>query len=234
MRGKFSNSNFLKKYPKINITSFQGSEANTPESIENIFKEAKKKLDLSQSEKNSLLIFDRLDLSGRSPINCLKVLQSELEMFLDTNEEKKISFIGISNCKLGPAKMNRAIFLAKPEIKMDDVILTVEAIAKSYDEDLYANYKIQYKLLGNTYFNYKEKLKKEFGEEQSKKINDEFILNYHSDRDLYNIIKIYSSEKVKYNMPKDPNIIDLLEKKGYSKEFNWFRNKWRKQFKKNC
>ena len=220
MRGKFSNSNFLKKYPKINITAFQGSETNTPESIENIFKEAKKKIDLSQSEKISLLVFDGLDLSGRSPTNCLKVLQSELEMCLDANEEKKISFIGISNCRLGPSIMNRAIFLAKPEIKMDDVILTVEAIAKSYDEDLYANYKAQYKLLGNTYFNYKEKLKKEFGEEQSKKINDEFILNYHSDRDLYNIIKIFSSEMVKYNMPKDPNIIDLSVKRALAKNLS--------------
>ena len=38
MRGKFSNSNFLKKYPTINCTGFQGSETNTPESIENILK----------------------------------------------------------------------------------------------------------------------------------------------------------------------------------------------------
>ena len=40
MRGKFSNSNFLKKYPTINCIGFQGSETNTPESIENILKEA--------------------------------------------------------------------------------------------------------------------------------------------------------------------------------------------------
>jgi hypothetical protein len=43
MRGELSDSNFLKNFPTINNTSFQGSENNTPESIENIFNEAEKK-----------------------------------------------------------------------------------------------------------------------------------------------------------------------------------------------
>ena len=49
MRGELSDSNFIKNFPAINNTVFQGSETNTPESIENIFKEAEKKIDLSQS-----------------------------------------------------------------------------------------------------------------------------------------------------------------------------------------
>ena len=48
MRGELSDSNFLKNFPTINNTSFQGSENNTPESIENIFNEAEKKIDLTQ------------------------------------------------------------------------------------------------------------------------------------------------------------------------------------------
>ena len=48
MRGELSSSKFLKNFPTINSTGFQGSETNTPESIENIFKEAEKKVDLSQ------------------------------------------------------------------------------------------------------------------------------------------------------------------------------------------
>lgn len=50
MRGELSDSNFIKNFPTINSTGFQGSETNTPESIENIFKEAEKKIDLSQSK----------------------------------------------------------------------------------------------------------------------------------------------------------------------------------------
>ena len=52
--------------------------------------------------------------------------------------------------------MNRAIFLAIPDIKLPDVGLTVEAIAKSYADNIYDKYEAQYLLLGNTFFNYKE------------------------------------------------------------------------------
>ena len=137
-------------------------------------------------------------------------------MSLDPEDKKQISFIGISNWRLDAAKMNRTIFLAIPEISLDDIHLTVKAIADSYKEDLYINNEDQYKNLGKIFFD-KEKIKKEFGEEvgvdqekknefgeeksknesdekkSKKKKTDEFIINYHGGRDLYNIIKIYSS-----------------------------------------
>ena len=212
MRGEFSDSNFLKKYPKINSTGFQGSETNTPESIENIFKEAEKKIDTSQKKKIiSLLVFDELGLSEKSPTNCLKVLHSKLEMSLDPNEQNQLSFIGISNWRLDAAKMNRAIFLAIPDIKLPDVGLTVEAIAKSYADNIYDKYEAQYLLLGNTFFNYKEKLKKE---------NDEFITNFHGGRDLYNLVKVFSSDMMKYNLPSDPKIIDKAVKNSLARNLS--------------
>ena len=53
----------------------------TFESIENIFKEAEKKIDRSLTEKKvlSLLVFDELGLSEKSKSNHLKVLHSKLE-----------------------------------------------------------------------------------------------------------------------------------------------------------
>ena len=103
------------------------------------------------------MIFDQIGLSEKRPTNCLKVLHSKLEMTLDPDERKKISFVGISNWRLDAAKMNRAIFLAIPEIDLSDVLKTVKAIADSYDENLYVRYEAKYKDLGKKYFNYKDK-----------------------------------------------------------------------------
>jgi len=217
MRGEFSNSNFLNKFPTIISTNFQGSESNSPESIEKIFEEAEKKRDSNPKEKKiiSLLVFDELGLSERSPTNCLKVLHSKLEIPLDREENERISFIGLSNWRLDAAKMNRAIFLSIPDFKLDDIDKTVEAIAKSYNEEIYKKYKEKYYFLGRKYFDYKKSLKKEKEKEEQnnkegKKENkyDEFILNYHGGRDLYNIIKTFSSEMIKNKMPDDTSIID--------------------------
>ena len=102
--------------------------------------------------------------------------------------------------------MSQGIFLSIPDILLDDIYLIFEAIAKSYDENLFHKYEKQYISLGITYFNYKEQLRKEFNKEESTK--NEFIKNFHDVRDLYNIVKIFSSEMIKYNMPDYPNIID--------------------------
>ncbi len=212
MRGEFSDSNFLKKYPKINSTGFQGSETNTPESIENIFKEAEKKIDNSKVEKVlSLLVYDELGLSEKSPTNCLKVLHSKLEMSLDPNGPRQISFIGISNWKLDAAKMNRTIFLSIPEIGLDDVGLTVKAIADSYDKEIYLKYEEQYNKLGLDFYKYIEELKKS---------NDEFYANYHGGRDLYHLVKIFSSEIIKNNKTDDTTVIDMAIKKSFARNLN--------------
>ena len=317
MIGELSDSNFLKDFPTINSTGFQGSETNTPESIEKIFEIAENKVDtrpleikkifkiteervlknlnnnenkdklkeIFNEERNdllkqknvaddikelfniiedeiinraitkesiinifkdsnkkiskilkknyiSLLVFDELGLSERSPTNCLKVLHSKLEMSLDSEDKKQISFIGISNWRLDAAKMNRTIFLAIPEAKRDDILLTIEAIAKSYSESLYNKYDKQYKNLGDIYYDYKKSLAREFGDDQDinndsdeKKVSeeeksnndkeniikkrDEFIVNYHGGRDLYNIVKIFSAKMLKVDEPNNKTKIDV-------------------------
>ena len=198
MRGSYSNSNFLKNYPSINNTNFQGSETNTPESIEKIFKIAEEKLMDKADEMISLLVFDELGLSEKSPTNCLKVLHSKLEISLNTKDENKISFIGISNWRLDAAKMNRTIFLAIPEIGIDDIQLTSEAIAKSYNIKLYDNYRKEFMFLENVFYFYKEQLNAQNG-------LNEFDKNYHGGRDFYHIIKNFSYEMIKNNYPIDDN-----------------------------
>ena len=55
--------------------------------------------------------------------------------------------------------------------------------------------------------------------QKRKKKNDEFIANYHGGRDLYNLIKIFSSEMLNNNMSDDPSeesmfgfLIDIIKK----------------------
>ena len=81
MRGELSDSNFIKNFPTINNTGFQGSETNTPESIENIFKEAEKKIDLSQSKDSESKenIFKEIEESILSKSNDLKFIKKLLK-----------------------------------------------------------------------------------------------------------------------------------------------------------
>ena len=43
MRGKYSKNQFFKNFPKIIQIYFQGSESNTPEDVQALFKKAKNK-----------------------------------------------------------------------------------------------------------------------------------------------------------------------------------------------
>ena len=51
-------------------------------------------------------------------------------------------------------------------------------------------------------------------------LKDEFIINFHDGRDFYNIIKTFSGEMLKNNMPEDPNIIDKAFNKSLAKNLN--------------
>ena len=83
MRGELSDSNFLKNYPTINSTSFRGSETNTPESIENIFKVAEEKVDINQS--NDLeSIFKKIE---KKILSQSKDIESIENIFKETNEK---------------------------------------------------------------------------------------------------------------------------------------------------
>ena len=43
-------------------------------------------------------------------------------------ENNSLAFVGISNWKLDASKMNRAIFLARPDPDEDDLVYTAECI----------------------------------------------------------------------------------------------------------
>ena len=86
MRGELSDSNFLKNYPTINSTNFQGSETNTPDSIENIFKVAEGKIDSPQTKELENLenIFNEIEQKILNQSN----ISDSLENIIKKTDEK--------------------------------------------------------------------------------------------------------------------------------------------------
>jgi hypothetical protein len=78
-----------------------------------------------ETQKNLLpvFVFDEIGLAELSKYNPLKVLHSLLEL-----ENRRIAFIGISNWRLDASKMNRALYLARPDPDQNDLIDTALSI----------------------------------------------------------------------------------------------------------
>ena len=138
MRGKYSKSNFFRKYPQILTTYFQGSESTLAEDIDNLFEIGKEKL--SKYENNnenkpiSLLIFDEIGLSEFAKDNPVKVLHKNLEY---DGVKDGLSFVGFSNWKLDSSKLNRVLYLSVPDLDshIDDLKETAKCIAESIREN---------------------------------------------------------------------------------------------------
>ena len=76
----------------------------------------------NREELLSLVFIDELGLAEISPSNPVKVIHSELEI---DQQEQQVSFVGVSNWTLDASKMNRGIFLARPDPDEEDLIETL-------------------------------------------------------------------------------------------------------------
>ena len=70
-----------------------------------------------------IILFDEIGLAEMSPFNPLKVLHAWLEP-----ENPIIGFVGISNWKLDASKMNRAIYISRPDPSVKELKFTAKAI----------------------------------------------------------------------------------------------------------
>jgi len=105
------------------MVSFQGSDSCTSDGILKAYERAKKYLKTDASNLLPVFVFDEIGLAELSKHNPLKVLHSLLEV-----ENKVIGFIGISNWRLDASKMNRALYLARPDPDEDDLKFTAMCI----------------------------------------------------------------------------------------------------------
>ena len=159
MRGKYSKSNFFRKYPQILTTYFQGSESTLADDIDNLFEKGKEKLNKTQNNKEnkqiSLIIFDEIGLSEFAKDNPVKVLHKNLEY---DGVKDGLSFVGLSNWKLDSSKLNRVLCLSVPDLdsQIDDLRNTAKCIAESIRENNFDNELLD--ILSKSYKSYQEKV----------------------------------------------------------------------------
>jgi nucleoside-triphosphatase THEP1 len=172
LRGQDSTDNFFKTLPRILAIPYQGSESSTSEGIEKIFQKAHNVLKNADQSILPLIVFDEIGLAEISKNNPLKVLHSLLEP-----DNPVIAFVGISNWRLDASKMNRAIYLARPDPDLEDLESTALSIFEYYNKEPRFDEKAIMKALAKTYF--------EFKREQC----NQGYSDFHGTRDFYSLIK---------------------------------------------
>ena len=104
-----------------------------------------------------MILFDKLGLAQKSPTNPFKVLHCKFEYA----SACEYSFVGISNYFMDPGKVNKAFYLAVPnlEISFERVKETAKNIVESISKDLTKdNNMIIFNILSRAYFLYKKYL----------------------------------------------------------------------------
>ena len=198
LRGQDSNDAFFKKLPRILAIPYQGSESSTSEGIEKIFEKARGVL--SNAHDNSILpliVFDEIGLAEISKNNPLKILHSLLEP-----EKAELAFVGISNWRLDASKMNRAVYLARPDPDLEDLENTALSIFEYYIKEPRFDERLIMKSLAKTYYEFKKE-QKEAG-----------FQDFHGTRDFYALLKQVTREFNQnynnYNEMKLPILRDAI------------------------
>ena len=160
MKGKYSNNNFFKLFPKLIPTNFQGTDLIQSFDIQNLFNKSKEKLDYYINNNLelpiSLVLFEQLDLVEKSKNYPLEELNYNLD---NLNKNNNICFIGISNNLLDASITNRSLILYISDLygKLDELIESSKNIAESFSNKI-KNDNI-FEILSRTYFEYKNQLK---------------------------------------------------------------------------
>jgi len=146
INGIYYKSELFKEYTQLFMYNYQGSDTSISQGIIETFDRERayprnqlKKISKEGEKKEkfiTMIFFDGMGLAERSPNNPLKAINSKFEY--DDNEFK-ISFVGISNCKIDASKMNRCLTLSKPDQDKEDLFLTVDTIAKALGNSLANN-----------------------------------------------------------------------------------------------
>ena len=140
MKGEDSTSLLFKRFKQQKHISYQCSPLSTSEGIIRVFR------DCSRNQQNkdlknfvSVAVLDEIGLAEDSNNMALKALHPLLENGCSPDgtfetysavPENKVSFFGISNWSLDPAKMNRGILVSRTEPNRLEALNTAQSILK--------------------------------------------------------------------------------------------------------
>jgi hypothetical protein len=194
-------------FKAIHSLYYGGSQTSTAEGISKVFNRAEHYLE-QHGEDTPVVVFDEIGLAELSPYNPLKVLHPLLE-----KPDQKVGFFGISNWTLDLSKMNRLIYLARPDMGKDDLLdifkISVNACQDpktQKDLNSYLNY------LADAYLQYR-KWQKSTGEHY------DIHPNFHGSRDIYGVSKYLYSFIVGGRLRSDAEMLILI-KNAIERNFN--------------
>jgi len=206
LRGQDSRDPYFREINEPLMIYFQGSDSCTSEGILRVFERCEELKKESKKRKFvPVLVIDEIGLAENSPYNPLKVLHSKLEIDREQEykREDRIAVIGISNWKLDSSKMNRAMYLARPDPDEKDLCMTAIKICKSImnAEGLLLKY---IECLSKAYFKFKNKCRLE-GEIQR---TDHF----YGLRDFYYMIKQIARDSLSLKITSDKGLLAVIKK----------------------
>ena len=176
--------NIIKNHPEfkgfkaINSIYYGGSQTSTSEGISKVFNRGEQYL-RQKGEDRPVVVFDEIGLAELSPYNPLKILHPLLE-----KPNQDIGFFGLSNWTLDLSKMNRLIYLARPDMTKDDLIEIFKISISGCRNDKAKSDLLAYlSLLADSYLIFRE----------WQKANGTHP-NFHGSRDIYGVSKfVYNS-----------------------------------------
>jgi hypothetical protein len=183
----------LRESPKVYFMPLWGSLTMTSEAVLQSFRKAedrKQKLhaqgstsgnrpDSAENKPIVCVVFDEIGIAEIAPENPLKVLHALLDP-----QEQTLAFIGMSNWMLDQSKMNRVIFVSRPDMTVEDLIQTCQKeslrgeFSKKYLEFIFS----RLDALAKAYYQFREKEKEKAQGGHP---------NFHGSRDFYETVKTF-------------------------------------------
>jgi hypothetical protein len=168
-----SKCGIFRRYKGINAMYYGGSQTSTSEGISKVFDRGEKYLE-NKGEDRPVVVFDEIGLAELSPYNPLKILHPLLERV-----DVEVGFLGLSNWTLDLSKMNRLIYVARPDMTKDDLneIFRI-SIEKCPNEKIKTDLQTFLQHLTTAYLNFRDWQKKHGSHP-----------NFHGSRDIYGVSK---------------------------------------------